>query len=503
MAGNVLLKMKNMKRYILAAISAFAIITGLFSQNVDDALRYSQNFYGGTARAISMGNAFTSLGADLSAISLNPAGAGMFRNMEISFTPQLMYNNTSSLFNGTKTNDYMYNFGLPQIGIAGCLISNQNSTGLVSLNFAYSYNQLNNYNENITMSGVSTNSSMADYWARISQGTNYSNLTGGAGIAFDAWVMDTVAGSGGKSYATTFSHYGDSTYSKYGQTITRVITDEGYKGEHNFTLGANFSNKLFLGATLGVNIIHYVGHYDHSERDLSNVIPDFRNFSYTNHFEANGTGYAFKIGAIYRPIDLIRIGFAIHAPIGFRMHEYFYDNIVSNFDNGDKYSSSNDPLRYDYTLSTPLRLLGGISFQIKKFAILSADYEYVDYSQAKFSKASDGYDYFNENQSIQNILGKSSTWRFGAEVRFGSVYVRGGYGIYGSAFAKGEVNSNLNYNTISGGIGFRQNNFYLDLAYSDLFYTQKYYMYNDPGYLDATTINSSRNTFTATIGLKF
>jgi hypothetical protein len=489
-----------MKRSVLAIVTAFAIITGVYSQNVDDALRYSQNFYGGTARAISMGNAFTSLGADLSALSINPAGAGMFRSMEISFTPQLYYNNTSSVFNNTKTTDYRYNFLLPQIGIVGSIVSNQNSSGLVMLNFAYSYNQLNNYNENITMTGISNNSSMADYWARLAEGTNYNNISGSEGLAYSAWVMDTITGSGGSSYGTTFSHYGDSAHSTYGQTINRVITDDGYKGEHNFSLGANISNKFFIGATFGINVIHYIGHYDHLENDYDKVIYDFKNFTYTNHFEASGTGYAFKIGAIYRPIDLIRIGFAFHAPIGYRMHEYFFDNIASNFDNGDHYTPYNDPLRYDYSLSTPMRFLGGISFQIKKVAILSADYEYTDYRQAKFSRASDGYDYYNENQTIKDILGTSSNLRFGAEFRFGSVYVRGGYGLYGSAFAKGEVNENLTYNSISGGAGFRKDNFYFDLAYCNLFYTQQYFMYTDS---EITTIKSAKNTFTATIGMKF
>jgi hypothetical protein len=81
--------------------------------------------------------------------------------------------------------------------------------------------------------------------------------------------------------------------------------------------------------------------------------------------------------------------------------------------------------------------------------------------------------------------------------------LRGGYGIYGSAFAKGEINENLKYNTVSGGIGFRQNNFYFDMAYCNLFYTQKYFMYDDPGYLEPTTIKSVKNTFTATLGMKF
>lgn len=492
-----------MKRSVLTIIAAFTIIVSLSSQNVDDALRYSQVFYGGTARAISMGSAFTSLGADLSAISINPAGAGMFRSFEISFTPQLYYNNTSAVFNGTKSTDFRYNFGLSQAGVAVNLISNDNSTGLVGLNFAYSYNGMNNYNENITIKGVSQNSSMADYWARTSEGTSFHNLTGSAGIAFDAWMIDTITGSGGTSYGTIFSNYGENANSTYGQTITRVITDEGYKGEHAFSIGGNISNKLFFGATLGISSLRYTGHYDHTEADYQDVITDFKNFTYTDHFEATGTGYSLKLGAILRPIDMLRIGLAFHTPVIYRMHEYFYDNIVANFDNGDMYTSNNDPMRYNYTLTTPFRVLTGVSVQLKKLAILSVDYEHVDYRMARFSQASDGYDYSTENQSIKDILNTASNFRFGAEFRLGSIYLRGGYGIYGSAFAKGEVNEKLDYNSISGGVGFRQNNFYFDMAYSDFFYSQKYYMYDDPPYLLPATIKSLRNTFTATIGFKF
>jgi hypothetical protein len=362
---------------------------------------------------------------------------------------------------------------------------------------------MSNYYENINITGVSNNSSMADYWARISEGINYTDLKGGAGIAYDAWVMDTITGTGGSLYGTIFSHYGDSTFSQYGQTISRVITNQGYKGEHAFSMGANISNKFFLGITFGINTINYMGHYDHLENDYAGSVYDFKSFTYTDHFEATGIGYAFKIGAIYRPIELIRIGFAFHAPFGYRMHEYFYDNIASSFDNVDKYTSANDPLRYDYTLTTPMRILGGVSFQIKKLAILSADYEYVDYGAAKFSRASGGYDYYNENQSIKTILSKANNWRFGAEFRFGSIYFRGGYALYGSAFAKGEVNEKMNYNNISGGIGYRQNNYYFDIGYSNLFYTQKYFMYDDPPYLQPASIKMSKNTFAATFGMKF
>jgi hypothetical protein len=492
-----------MKRLILTAAAVLTIANAVNSQFIDDALRYSQNFYGGTARAISMGNAFTSLGADLSAISLNPAGTAMFRSMEISFSPQIYYNSTSSLFNGTTTGDYRYRFQMPQVGIVGCLTSHDGSSGLVSLNFAYSYNQLNNYYENSTITGISSNSSMTDYWAGVSQGKPYGSLNYGSGLAYAAWLMDTITGSGGNHYGTIFSHYGDSLYSTYGQKISRVITDEGYKGEHAFSVAANISNRIYIGATLGITEIRYVGHYDHLESDVNNLIYDFKNFSYTNHLETNGTGYSFKLGVIFRPVEILRIGLAFHAPVTYRMHEYFYDNISSVFDNGDKYSAANEAKRYDYTLSTPLRLLGGLSLQLGKIGIISADYEYVDYSQAKFSRSSDGIDYSFENDAIKTDLKSATNIRLGAELRLGSLYLRGGYGLYGSAFAGDVINKNLTYNSVSCGLGLRQSNFYFDLAYCDLFSTQKYYMYDDPGYLQPATIKTNRNTFTATIGMKF
>ena len=43
----------------------------------------------GTARSMALGGAFTSLGADLASMSINPAGLGMYRRNEFSLTPLL------------------------------------------------------------------------------------------------------------------------------------------------------------------------------------------------------------------------------------------------------------------------------------------------------------------------------------------------------------------------------------------------------------------------------
>jgi hypothetical protein len=479
-----------------------AIALNLFSQNVDDALRYSQIYYGGTARFNSMGGAFTALGGDLSAISLNPAATGVYRTSEFSITPQLQYINTKTNFNGISS-DFRYNFNLSQVGLVSNIYSSGNENGLVGLNFAYSFNKTNNFNTNIIINGISSNSSMADYWATSSQGTNYKQITGAAGIGFDAYIIDTISGSSGNSFGTVYSRYGDEPFSTYGQTIRRIITNDGYTGEHAFSIGGNYGNKLFFGATLGLTKISYTGHYEHLESDNDNNIYDFKSFTYIDHLEASGTGFSLKLGAIYKPVEFIRLGFAVHSPIIYRIKEYYYDNITSSFDNGDRYDFNNTPSRYSYTLTSPFRIIGGVAVQVQKFALLSADYEFIDYTMARFSNASDNYNYYPENQDIRNILKPSSNIRLGAEFRFNMLYLRGGYGYYGKAFKQGEANEKTHTNSYSLGLGFRQQNFFFDLAYNNTANSQKYYMYDDYPYLQATTIETRKNIFTTTIGLKF
>lgn len=493
----------EMKKIIILALSSMMLMISVKSQNIDDALRYSRTFYQGTARFNAMGGAFTALGADLSAISLNPAGVGMYRSFEMSFTPQLLYNNTSSVFNNSSSTDFRYEFGFNQAGVVANLIANNNTAGLITLNAAYSYVRTNNFNENITINGISDNSSMADYWAISSDGVYYTDLSGTAGIVYDAWVMDTITGTGAQHYATVFSNYGDNPNSTYGQTMRRLINNDGYSGEHAFSIGGNYSDKVFFGATLGIAKLRYTGHYEHLEADYDEVIPDFRNFTYTDHFEADGTGFSLKVGTIIRPVELLRIGLAFHSPVIYRIKEYYYDNISSQFDDGGKYSFSNEPYRYTYTLTTPFKAMAGVSVQLQKLGIISADYEIIDYRMARFSNASDDYNYYDENESVRDILKPSSNIRLGAEFRLNNLYLRGGYGLYGKAFRQGEENDDLVYNSISAGIGFRQANFFFDMSFTNLSSKQRYFMYNDPPYLDAATIKTNRNTFAATLGFKF
>ena len=492
--------MKKISSLILGLLSVFAVVT---AQNVDDALRYSQSFYGGTARFMSMGGAFTALGGDISSLSQNPAGLGVFRSSELTITPQLFQTKTTAGFNGNYS-DKLYNFNLNQAGIVSNLISNNNENGLITLNIGYSFNKTNNLNQTILIRGVSNSSSMADYWAAQANGSTKSNLPDNAWMANHTWLIDTLSGSG-TSYGTVFSNYGDNPPSVYGQTVQRIISNEGYTGEHAISIGGNYSNKIFFGATFGISTLRYTSHYEHLESTNQALPSQFQNFTYTDHFEEKGTGYSLKLGVIIKPVEALRIGLAFHSPTWYRINDYAYSDLTSNFTDGGHYEASIDPLRFNYALATPFRVLSGVAFQIQKFALLSADYEFVDYSTAKFSETGDGYDYSVKNMAIRNSLKSASNVRLGAEFRLNKLYLRTGYGYYGKAFKSGEDNANLDYSSISFGAGFREQNISIDFAYTNFRYSQTYFLYPVDMGIDsaAANLNTIRNMFTLTLGYKF
>ena len=492
-----------MKRIRLTILAVFTLFSGLFAQNVDDALRYSQVFYGGTARFMSMGGAFTALGGDLSSLSQNPAGIGVFRASEISVTPQLNYINSEAGFHG-NTSDYLYNFNLGQAGFVSNIVSNKASTGLIKFNFGYSFNKTNNLYQSTLIQGINNTSSMADYWAGVGEGTKYYDLSGPEGIAFDTYIIDTITGSGAMSYGTVFSNYGDNPPSRYGQSVQRLISNEGFTGEHAISFGGNYSDRVYFGATFGISQLRYISQFQHTESANDPMISLFKNFNYLDYYEDRGTGYSFKLGAIVKPVESMRIGVAFHSPVWYHIDEYFFETISSNFTDGSRYESSNDPLRFEYALTTPFRVLGGIAFQIQKFALLSADYEFVDYSMAKFSQTGDGYNYAEKNSAINNSLKSASNFRVGGEFRFNKLYLRSGYSYYGKAFAQGEDNANQDYSSISGGIGFREKNFSIDFGYTHMSTSQIYLLYPLSDEFEPATanLNTNQNMFSLTFGYK-
>ena len=326
---------------------------------------------------MSMGNAFTSLGGDFSSAYLNPAGLGLYRKSEFHFSPGMGYSNISTLYNSQKNNDYKYQFILSSLGYVGTYNTNKDK-GLVSASYAVGYSRLNNFYNNTYIRGENTSSSFADYFLAGANHKDPETLDALSDrLAFDAYVIDTVPGS-------AFEYF--KVAENLPVTQRKIVETTGGTGEWSFGFGLNFSNIMYVGMGIGIYQLNYsqtniISEFD--DYDLN----DFSNYHYTEDLDVKGTGFSMKMGVMVRPVEILRIGAAVHLPTYYRIEEVYVNSMYSEFDNGfiptevngDIYAEGN----FEYNLNTPLKLMGGISLQLGKLGIISADLEYIDYSDMR------------------------------------------------------------------------------------------------------------------------
>src|SRR5579863_7415115 len=89
----------------------------LRAQLPEDALRMSYTLPSGTAREQAIGGAMGSLGGDITANYVNPAGLGFYKTSEIVFSPGWTFNTANTDYLSTNTKGpYTNNFLLSTSG---------------------------------------------------------------------------------------------------------------------------------------------------------------------------------------------------------------------------------------------------------------------------------------------------------------------------------------------------------------------------------------------------
>lgn len=481
-----------MKRYIFIIGLALSTLT-LNAQNQVDALRYSQTNPLGTARFTSMGGAYSSLGGDFSSISLNPAGLGVYRSSELTFTPAITFSGANSTFMNNSENDFRYNINMGNIGYVGTILIDDDAMPLKSISFGFGYNNLQNFNEMIEIEGRNTINSLTDHLASRAYGLDSEGFDGY--YLFPAWETYLIDPdpSDSKGYV--------STYDGFGQLQKMDIQRSGHMGEYVFSMGMNFNHNTYVGASFGVQNVSFEQNIFYQEVDDEDNISNFSEFNYRESLKTDGAGYNFKIGAIFRPIEWYRIGVSIHTPTFYNLYDEYSTNFYSNLDTATyKYPSQLGI--YDYKLTSPFKAVGGMSFMILNTAIISLDYEFLDYTISRLR--SDNYSFNDENDAIEEAYVPSHNFKVGAEYKLGPMALRGGYSYITSPFANGQLNSGQDIMKYSGGIGFRSKEFFFDMSYVYQNYSEKYLMYEGFG-IDApeTDINKTRHSVLATIGFRF
>jgi hypothetical protein len=494
---------------IVNTISILLISCSVFAQDLTDVLRYSNYKISGTARSTAMGNAFGALGGDFSSLSINPAGVAVYRSGEFTFTPSVGKTSVDGTFLGNTINDSKYNVNINNIGYVGTIPTGENSeSGLVSLSFGLGFNRLGSFSMSMLAEGANSNHSILDYF------TNNVNNPVINSDDFDPYYERLAWDTYLLNYDDQNKEYfNDITDNHFGESQRKSTNRKGYINEYLISAGANFNHKFYVGGTLGIHEVIFKENANLYEWDEKNNIPYFNELNFDTDLKITGNGFNLKLGFIYKPVDNLRLGFAVHSPTFYKFNEV-YDHRMSSsityLEDGktEKYSAQPDKEGvYDYEIETPLKMILSGAYVVGKSGLISVDYEIVDYSTAKLKNGGDNYDFYSENATIKNAYKTVGNLHIGGEYRVNKNFsLRAGYenfpSVYKSTYqAAQNPNAKANYSTVSGGFGFKQGNFFLDAAVKRIINEEYLKLY--PGSINMADYNSTQNNVILTLGYKF
>ncbi|MFC3880575.1 OmpP1/FadL family transporter [Algoriphagus namhaensis] len=488
-----------MRIFLLSLVFSFFILQSSFGQSgyFEDALRFSQNNPSGSARIMAIGGTQWSLGGDVSNISGNPAGLGFFRSSEASAT--LGYTNTSvnTTFLGQQRSYSTPNFYVPNLSFVMANPKNDilNSSGFKGGSFGISFQRIANFNtEYGYFSDEIGETSILDFYIQDAFGVRESQIEsfGLTGLAYLTYQINPITTDENGNPIPNPDTYDSFVLGFPFQDES--IVQEGSASQMTFAYGANFNHKLFVGASLGIRTLSFSSRKIYSEEFFDEPL---LNSSVAENLFINGTGVNLNFGVIYKPIDYWNIGFNFQSPTWYQLNEEYGASTVANYNNylfepedivlGTE-EAATDLFLNRYNLNTPLRIGGGTTFFLGKNGFISADVDWVDYSNANLN--SNDFNTSPDNDVINNLYGSTINFRVGAEFVIDKFRLRGGYAQFGDPFLDSDIDRSTQQ--ISGGVGVRIKNISIDFA---LINQQNDGLYRSYQVLDENNNNIGPSTF--------
>ena len=310
----------------------------------------------GTARSMALGGAFTSLGADLASMSINPAGLGMYRRNEIALTPMMTFQSsetpgTMSYAKNGKNRFSMANFGAALNAYEGTGTLTSFTVG-IGLNRIADFNSRYSYKTDTPYAGGSVWApTIADIFGQQlgqagifpknkNEGLEYAinPYYWPAALGYNCYMISVDPEAENPTYVpdcigsnASILHYMD-------------VVNSGSINEFTISAGANLNNIVYIGATIGIQSVHkatgvYYGEdyrYDHgpaanSAGDLLETQLDYADLYQKSVLD--GSGVNFKLGVTVRPIESLRIGVAFHTPTYYSLERSYYGDITTQMYN--------------------------------------------------------------------------------------------------------------------------------------------------------------------------
>lgn len=399
------------KLYVMAALAVATM--PLAAQETYENAKIAQEDLNGTARYVGMGGAMEALGADISTISTNPAGIGLFRKSQASVSFGIVsQSGVSNAVGGNKTNA-----SFDQVGIV--VSSRMGATSY--LNFAFNFHKSRNFDMILSASNDLNKASLNKL--TYNKGVNQLIYPQQQGV--DMYKRDTEGNIVDYNYQPDFSKlpyfscnqlddmlangynwasFKDPNGNAYNEwtydDALRYQFDrahKGYIGVYDFNISGNINNRVYLGLTVGIHDVHYHHYSEYTEmmhtanmtRDYSLTVADSR--------DIKGSGFDFKVGAIFRPIEEspLRFGLSISSPVFYELRTSNYTYIVDSDNNTlnsrNVTEANNGRTNYKFRLNTPWKFGVSVGHTIGTQVALGLSYEYADYTAMDTRNITDEY----------------------------------------------------------------------------------------------------------------
>lgn len=501
-------------------MGASCLMAGVaLAQSETDVLRYSQTFMKGSARFTAMGGAFGALGGDMSSFMINPAGVGVYRSSEFSFSTGIFNSNQKIDYRGTRSFDGHTSVN---IGNAGVVLNffNKPDNGLRNFNLGIAYNRVNDFNQNTFLTGINKDNSITDYFAESTYGIKRSellserpfdsNLPWNSILAWKTYLIDPLNETDGNIEYRSPLKQDDVVFQDQWEEI------RGFNDVVNIAFGGNVMDVVYVGGSLNVTNVNYHSSKTYHEQAAEGNQSSFNELNFDEIYNAYGTGVSLGLGVILKPVQFLRVGVAYQSPTWNSIDEDYSAYMNSKFiiPNESGFAEYDTPINtFSYRISSPQRLTGSLGFVLGNVGIISADVDWVNYAGMRIHGSNSYRKLFSDiNNAVENSYRNTVNARLGGELKLDKFALRAGYQYYQNPYKKDFINSDNATNVYSAGFGYRTRSFFFDFAYSLMTMKNGYSLY-DYYYKDASTTidiysgtatsSINRNSYIVTVGFKF
>jgi hypothetical protein len=358
--------------------------------------------------------------------------------------------NTQSTLLNQQNSDSRTNFGLPNLALVVAGGNKDATNGISSFAFAIGYNQLMNYNRRLTGRAINPLNSLNDFL--YNQYLNdSSSFYGNLGLQSSLIGFDQT----GRPLPAIVNFPIEQLYSR---------NEFGRWNEWAISFAGGQVNKFLFGLTIGIPDISFTGEITHIEKDTyyknnsefqttdQRTTFGVQEVVMSDNFKTRGGGINLRLGAIFIPIEQLRLSFSAATPSLLSLTDSYQTRIEVKYDPNPQYgkrTAQSEPGTFDYTLTTPYRVNLGAAY-IHTHGFISADVGFTDYSTARFSLPNTGnvgggntY-FFDTNKLIADRFAFGYNYSIGTEYKIEDFYLRAGY----AGFSPGETPEARKYTQI-------------------------------------------------------